>query len=90
MSFLPILAQDSTGETAQADDAARVEERLGISVPMLADFEGEWLSTWGASNGTSAHSYALMDSDGRLLWKRSDGGSTSIEEIEAVIASELD
>ena len=90
MAMLPILVQDSTGDTAQADDAARVEERLEISVTVLADHEGEWLSTWGAANGTSAHSYALVDADGRLLWRRADGGSTSVAEIEAVIESELD
>lgn len=87
--MLPILVQDSTGDTAQADDAARLEERLDISVAVMADHEGVWLSTWGAANGTSAHSYALLGEDGRLLWRRSDGGSTSVAEIEAVIESEL-
>lgn len=88
--LLPILAQDSSGDTPEADDAGRVDSRLAITVPVMADHQGEWLRTWGAANGTSAHSYALLDADGRLLWHRDDGGSTSVDEIRAVIASELD
>jgi len=90
MVFMPILVQDSTGATAQAEAAARVDDRLDLSVPILADHEGVWLSTWGAANGTSAHSYALLDATGRLLWRRHDGGSSSVDEMQAVVASELD
>lgn len=88
--LMPILAQDSSGDIPDADDVARADARLGISVPVMGDHQGEWLLTWGASNGASAHSYALLDADGRLLWRRYDGGSTSVDEIRAVIASELE
>ena len=81
-----VVTQDSSGANAGAESAARVTEEMGLTFTVLGDHEGAWLDTWGASgNGAPQHSYALVDEDGRLQWRRADGDKTSVEEVQAAL-----
>lgn len=86
LGALLVVTQDSSGANAGAESAARVTEELDLTWTVLGDQEGAWLDTWGASgNGAPQHSYALIDENGRLLWRRADGGKTSVEEVQAAL-----
>jgi hypothetical protein len=82
---LNVLTQDASGQDAQVDDADRYRERYGLSWHTLADPQGAWMAEWGAFGGSSQHSYAIVDGDGVILWRKADGGSTSVLEIETVL-----
>lgn len=80
-----VLTQDSSGQDAQVDDAARFRDRYGLTWHTLADPQGDWMAEWGALGGSSQHSYAIVDEQGVILWRKADGGGTSVLEIETVL-----
>ena len=87
---LNILTQDSGGAEAQVDDASRYRDRYDLTWTLLADAQGTWMAEWGALGGASQHSYAIVDPDGVILWRKADGGSTSVLEIETVLEENSD
>jgi len=84
---LNVLTQDNTGLPAEPDDAARFRDRYGLTWPVLGDPDGTWMAEWGAHDGTSQHSYALVDGDGVITWRVADGRATSVDEVSAAVAS---
>lgn len=87
---LNVLTQDRSGQPAQTDDADRYRTTYGLSWVVLGDHEGTWLAEWGALDGTSQHSYALVEANGVISWRVADGRSTSAGEVEAAVESEVE
>jgi peroxiredoxin len=82
---LNILTQDASGDDAQEDDAARFRDRYDLTWHVLADPDGAWMAEWGANGGSSQHSYAVVDGDGVITWRRADGGGTTVTEVNAAV-----
>lgn len=82
-----VLTQDRSGAPADADDANRFRSDYDLSWHVLGDPEGAWMAEWGAHDGTSQHSYALVEANGVISWRVADGRATSVSEVEAAVAS---
>jgi glycerophosphoryl diester phosphodiesterase len=66
--------------------AAEWADEFGLTWHVVADTTGSWMEKWGGADGTSQHSYTVLDEDGRVTWMRNDGSSES----GAVIAEAID
>ncbi len=82
-----MLTQDRSGAPAEVDDANRFRNEHDLSWFVLGDPEGSWLAEWGSNDGTSQHSYALVEASGVISWRVADGRATSVGEVEAAVAS---
>jgi hypothetical protein len=80
---------DREGNTADEATADRWETELdldfGSGWHTVADVDGEWLEKWGGNDGTSQHSYWVLDADGVLAWRAIDGSSENVDVIVAAI-----
>lgn len=74
---IDVLTQNNYGY-ATPSDARQWEDANGLSFPVLADEEGDWMRVWGANGGTSQHAYTVIDSKGRVHWRRADGSGGSV------------
>ena len=72
-----------------ADEASlerwNTELGLGPDWHTVADVDGEWLEKWGGADGTSQHSYWVLDADGAVTWRAIDGSSASVDAIADAI-----
>jgi hypothetical protein len=63
---------------------------MGLTWTVLGDQDGAWVAAWGSSDDAlPQHSYTLLDASGRLLWRRADGSKTGVDEVDALMESEL-
>ena len=87
--ILPVLIETADGALPDGDGVAAFEERLGLdALHVLGDYDGTWIETWAAQN-TARHSYAVMDADRVIVWRKDDGNVSSVEELaEAVKLAE--
>jgi len=74
---IDVLTQTSYGN-ATPSDAKYWEDYNNVSFPVLADEHGEWLSRWGANGGQSQHAYTVIDSTGKVHWRRADGSGGDV------------
>jgi hypothetical protein len=72
-------------EDATASDARAWEDGNGLSFPVLADTDGSWVRDWGAMGGISQHSYTVVDSEGKVSWRKDDGNSTSLDALRSAV-----
>lgn len=63
--------------------AANFRDTYGLSVDVLADQDGEWLSVWGGNGGTDQHAYTVVDSTGRVSWRKE--GNTNATKIASKV-----
>ena len=75
--MIDVLTQTNTG-WATPEDAAWWEDYNNVSFPVLADEQGQWMAVWGANGGQSQHAYTVVDSKGRVHWRRADGSGGDV------------
>jgi peroxiredoxin Q/BCP len=70
---LSILIEDSTGDTAQVEDAAAWRERFDLTFPVLADVDREWRTNYSIEGDLPQRTYVVVDSSGNIAWVQADG-----------------
>ena len=76
-----MVAVDINGYPGTSETAGIWEDELGLTWITVGDPDGEWLEKWGGADGTSQHSYTVLDADGAVTWKQHDGANGNINEI---------
>ncbi len=85
VEVLTVLTQDAQANDADAADAADFVGFTGVTFPVLGDADGEWLATWGGADGTSQHSYTILNTNGTIAWRQDDGTSSSVAMLSAMM-----
>ena len=67
--------------TAQAADAGTWQDDVAPGIVVLADDQADWLRDWGGADGTSQHSFTVIDTSGKVSWRQDDGSSASVDTI---------
>jgi hypothetical protein len=76
-----VLTETVAGMSAQAADAGIWQDDVASSIVVLADDQSDWLLDWGGADGTSQHSFTVIDASGKVTWRLDDGSSTSVDTI---------
>jgi len=76
-----VIALDINGYPGTSETAATWEDALGLTWITVGDPDGDWLEKWGGANGSSQHSYTVLDAEGAVTWKQHDGSSGNVNEI---------
>ena len=81
MVVINVVTHDFNHQIATEETAKSWQDALGLSWIVLADVDGEWMAKWGGDDGSSQHSYTVLDAEGRVSWKRHDGLSEDVSVI---------
>lgn len=76
------MVQNTSGNLPDGQDLARYARQADLQGLVWGDYEGQWLADWGGADGTSQHSYTILNSNRTIVWQRLDGGSTTLREIK--------
>ena len=76
-----VLTESVSDVSAQAADAGIWQDDVAPGIVVLADDQAEWLRDWGGADGTSQHSFTVIDASGKVTWRLDDGSSTSVDTI---------
>ena len=80
-----VLAIDMYGYPGTAETVGMWEDELGLTWITVGDPDGEWIEEWGGADGTSTHSYTVLNAEGAVTWAQHDGSSGNLEQIIAEI-----
>lgn len=79
---MDVVVEDTGGREPDAADAASLQEGLElVEFQVVADVDQAWWADWSGTGGTSQHSYTVVGADGRVSWRKDDGGSTSLSTL---------
>ena len=89
MEVVDVVVEDEFSEWADAEAAARWAEDYSLRWITVAATNGDWVDAWGNVNDSATfiqHSYTIINSDGRVAWRRDGHTSTTADDlIEALV-----
>jgi len=82
---ITVVVEDRSGQPPDAETLANMASDYELELEVWGDIDRSWLETWGGYDGTSQHSYTLVDEDGIIVWRRDDGTGGNMSEIIAAV-----
>ncbi|HCH64288.1 MAG TPA: hypothetical protein DFR83_15900 [Deltaproteobacteria bacterium] len=84
-----VLVEDTTGDSADLEDANAWRERHGLTFPVLADVDRSWRDLYSTGGDYPQRTYIVVDSEGVIVFFKQDGDRARRSElIDAVNAAD--
>jgi len=82
---LTVVIEDNDRDPMTVDQAAVFQDGLDLSIPVLADVDGEWEDEWGGTR----HSYTVIDSDGTVVLHMTGSSGADLDALtEAALSAQ--